>query len=161
MSSTTPKTLNWLYVIIFIVTLVALIFVFRQPIYNQLYAWSLIPIPEPYTELYFTDGVAQTIPATPMTVTFTIHNVEYQATEYSYVLEKISSDESASTKLVEDYVDLKHDQSATISSPPTEISPDNTSKIRVTITFTEKNKATPTSQSIYYQVNPESTANAE
>ena len=70
-----------------IVLVVGLSIGFHQQIKNQLNAWKLLPEPEKLTELYFTHP--NNLPASyvigqPQTVSFTAHNLEYQAETYRY-----------------------------------------------------------------------------
>jgi hypothetical protein len=62
---------------------------------HQMHAWKLLPEPERLTELYFTDHTKLPnlyyINAT-QTVSFTVHNLEYQNTAYTYKIVQQSED---------------------------------------------------------------------
>ena len=63
--------------------------IFRSQIHNQLNAWKLLPRPERLTELYFTkpNNLPSTYsPGQTQTVSFTVHNLEYRTTTYSYTI---------------------------------------------------------------------------
>lgn len=56
---------------------------------NQLDGWKVLPRPEHLTELYFAN--LRQLPTTyrpdkPQAIAFTIHNLEYRATRYHYLL---------------------------------------------------------------------------
>jgi len=82
----------------------------RDPIYNKLKQWKLVPLPETFTELYFTDHLHL-----PVTITanqtqnfkFTIHNLEGMITSYNWVVYAIqdesfvSKESSQSSNLLE------------------------------------------------------------
>lgn len=60
---------------------------FDQILSKQIEAWQVVPRPERFTELYFTD--ARSLPSTHKSnatqdVTFTVHNVEHQTVKYNY-----------------------------------------------------------------------------
>jgi len=154
MNDTKQKYLKWPHLVVFVLVASALVAVFHQPLYGQLYAWSLIPKPEPYTELYFTDNTA-TLPAEQQrAISFSIHNVEYQTSNYAYTIEQLNTDDSVVARLAEDHISLHQDDKKDVSLPINPILTDKPAKVRVTITFLEKDKRVPTSQSIYYLTKP-------
>ena len=153
MKNTDEKRISWSYLGIGLAVLVVLILLFRQPVYDKLYSWDLIPKPEAYTELYFTETPPGTfVPAQQTTVAFTLRNVEYQTTSYTYVIEQLDASGTVLAQLAKDTISLKQDASKSLAVPITFIDNDATAKVRVTITFIEKNKTTPTMESIYYLV---------
>lgn len=153
MKNTNEKRINWSYLVIGLAVLVALILLFRQPIYDKLYSWDLIPKPEAYTELYFTETPPSTfVPAQQTTIAFTLHNVEYQTTDYTYVIEQLDNSGTVLAQLAKGTTNLKQNADSSLTVPITFIDNDATAKVRVTITFIEKNKTTPTTESIYYLV---------
>lgn len=153
MKNTNEKRINWSYLVIGLAVLVALILLFRQPIYDKLYSWDLIPKPEAYTELYFTETPPSTfVPARQTTIAFTLRNVEYQTTDYIYVIEQLDNSGTVLAQLAKSTINLEQDANSSLTVPITFIDNDATAKVRVTITFIEKNKTTPTTESIYYLV---------
>lgn len=153
MNNSKSKRITWSYVGISLVALVALIFIFRQPLYNQLYSWDLIPKPETYTELYFDGTPLETfIPGQPYTLAFTLHNVEYQTTSYTYTVDQLDASGAIVATLAKDAVSLSQDANKTLSLPIVLTDSASTSTVRVTISFLEKDKSSPTTESINYLV---------
>ena len=75
--------------------LILLGLIFSSGINRQLHAWKVLPEPERITELYFTDHtkLPRTYhPDSKELVSFTIHNLEYRKTEYSYTIKQTSMD---------------------------------------------------------------------
>lgn len=69
--------------------IIALLFGFRGAIHAQLEQWKLIPIPEHFTELYFTSypRVPQDLaPGKKVAFQFTLHNVEGATVVYPYTV---------------------------------------------------------------------------
>ena len=153
MNDTKIQSIKWSHVGICLVVLLVLIFIFRQPLFGQLYSWDLIPKPEPYTELYFTPSNAKTAALDhSYSVSFGLHNVEYQTTDYAYVVDQLDENHDIVIgQLAKGSISLSQDDAKNIDLPVM-LTHNNTSvtKVRVTITFLEKNKSTPTSESIYY-----------
>ena len=80
-----------------IVVIIALGAIFHAAIDRQLHSWKLLPEPEPLTELYFTHPNSlpkHYVPGQVQTVNFTVHNLEYQTTYYTYKIVEASSDSS-------------------------------------------------------------------
>jgi uncharacterized membrane protein len=70
-----------------VIILLVLGLVFHQQIKNQLNTWKLLPEPERLTELYFAkpNNLPSTyVPGQTQVVSFTVHNLEYRTTDYSY-----------------------------------------------------------------------------
>ena len=153
MKSTNEKRINWLYLGIGLAALVALVLLFRQPLYDKLYSWDLIPKPEAYTELYFaTTPPASFQPGQPYTVSFTLRNAQYQTTDYTYTIDQLDGSGAVIAQLARSSLSLNQDDKTTVNVPVTFIDNNATAKVRVTITFLEKDKQSPTTESIYYLV---------
>jgi len=156
MNDTKAKRITWSYVGISLVALVALVFIFRQPLYNQLYSWDLIPKPEAYTELYFAGIPSETFtPGQQYTLAFILHNVEYQTTSYTYTVDQLDASGVTVATLAKDAVTLPKDAQKTLSLPVSLTDGASTSTVRVTISFLEKDKSSPTIESINYLVKRE------
>lgn len=70
---------------------------FHNAIDRKLRSWKLLPEPEKLTELYFTHPNSlptKYIPGQVQTVSFTVHNLEYQTTDYTYKIVEASTDGS-------------------------------------------------------------------
>jgi len=85
---------------------------------DQLNNWKLLPQPEHLTELYFTKP--NNLPTTYNTTTdqsfgFTVHNLEYRATDYTYQVIEQSSDGSQTATLTQGSFWLKQNQYKTES----------------------------------------------
>jgi hypothetical protein len=85
-----------------LVAVIALGVIFHSPIDRQLHSWKLLPEPERLTELYFTHP--NTLPSSyttgqAQTVSFTVHNLEYQTIDYRYVIIETNQDGSQSQTL--------------------------------------------------------------
>ena len=85
-----------------LVILVALGVGYHSAIDRQLHSWKLLPEPEKLTELYFTKPNSLPTHYTPgqtQTVSFTVHNLEYQTVNYSYVITETNQDNGQSQTL--------------------------------------------------------------
>jgi len=85
-----------------IVVLIALAGIFHSSIDRQMRAWKLLPEPEKLTELYFThpNSLPTTyVPGQTQTVYFTVHNLEYQTTDYHYTISETNQSGSQSQTL--------------------------------------------------------------
>ena len=74
----------------------------HAPIDRQLRRWQLLPEPERLTELYFTQPNSLPTHYTSgqtQTVNFTVHNLEYQTTDYHYQIVEQTADGSQSQTL--------------------------------------------------------------
>ena len=148
--------IKWSLVGILLLTLVALLFIFRQPLYNQLFAWDLIPKPETYTELYFDSTPAkQYLPGKPYHIAFTLHNAEQQTTSYTYTVDQQNISGSSVATLAKGTVLLSQDAKKTLSIPVTLSDFPSTNTVQVTISFLEKNKSEATIESIHLLVKKE------
>jgi uncharacterized membrane protein len=79
------------FVVALVVTVGAVIVIvlLAPAIKRQLNAWKLLPEPERLTELYFTNPNNLPTHYTPeksQTVSFTVHNLEYRTTTYTYII---------------------------------------------------------------------------
>jgi len=69
------------------------VFLTRSAVAEQLDAWQVLPQPERFSELYFTDYrqlPTSLIPGPSQKVSFTIHNLERQIVTYQYKLVALS-----------------------------------------------------------------------
>jgi uncharacterized membrane protein len=65
-------------------------------------SWKLLPEPEKLTELYFThpNSLPTTyVPGQPLSVNFTVHNLEYQTTGYTYKIVETSANNAQAQTL--------------------------------------------------------------
>lgn len=75
---------------------------FHSAIDRQMRSWKLLPEPEKLTELYFTHPNSlptKYLPGQPQTVSFTVHNLEYQTTDYTYKIVEASMNSNQSQTL--------------------------------------------------------------
>ena len=101
-----------------IVAIVMLATVNAHAIKNQLNDWKLLPQPERLTELYFTNP--NNLPSTyNLSLTqqfgFTVHNLEYRNTDYSYQVLEQNSDDSQTITLQQGSFWLKQNQFKTVN----------------------------------------------
>lgn len=85
-----------------VIVIIALGAAFHSPIDRQMRRWKLLPEPERLTELYFTEPNNVPKSYTPggmQTVKFTVHNLEYRNTTYTYQITEISQDGQKSSLL--------------------------------------------------------------
>lgn len=76
--------------------------IFHTNIDHQMRRWKLLPEPEKLTELYFThsNSLPKTyVPGQTQTVSFTVHNLEYQTTDYTYNIVEASIDNTQTQTL--------------------------------------------------------------
>lgn len=153
MKNVKSNHIKWSHAGISLLIIIGSVFVFREPLYNQLYSWDLIPKPEPYTELYFaTTPPKFFVPGHPYSISFTLHNVEYQKTLYTYTIENLDGNDTVIERLAKDTLLLIHDEKKTTAVPITFSDNVATAKVRVTINFLEKEKSKTTTESIYYLI---------
>lgn len=156
MNNIKSNRIKWSHASISLLIIVGSVFIFREPLYNQLYSWDLIPKPETYTELYFANTPPELFtPGQQHTLAFTIHNVEYQTTSYAYTIDQLNSNGHTLTTLAKGSVSLAQDAQKTLNIPVTLTGDASVSTVRVTISFLEKDKSNTTTESIYYLVKEE------
>lgn len=114
-------------------------FLQRQAIYDQFYDWKLIPRPERLTELYFTDHTNLPKTYTPddnQVVKFTVRNLEYRSTEYTYVVGVMNDDETGELlSRASGKIQLDHNQSKDMETPITITAKGKRAKVIVTIYY--------------------------
>lgn len=96
-----------------LVIVIILIIAFFPSIKRQMNAWKLLPEPEKLTELYFThpNNLPSTYnPGQSQTVSFTVHNLEYQKMNYKYEIIEEADNSSQSQLLASGSFNLKQDQ---------------------------------------------------
>jgi hypothetical protein len=79
--------------VIIIIIVLGLGIIFHLPIDRQLHSWKLLPEPERFTELYFTEPNSLPIKYLPdqiQNVRFTVHNLEGKDISYKYRIFEIS-----------------------------------------------------------------------
>ena len=156
MKNVKSNRIKWSHAGISLLIIIGSVFVFREPLYNQLYSWDLIPKPEAYTELYFANTPPESfIHGQQYSLAFTLHNVEYQTTSYTYAIDQLNSNGDILTTLAKGSVSLTHDAQKTLNIPITLTGGASISTVRVTISFLEKDKSNTTTESIYYLVKEE------
>jgi uncharacterized membrane protein len=85
-----------------ILVIVVLAVGFHSAIDRQMRSWKLLPEPERLTELYFAhpNSLPTTyVPGQSQTVSFTVHNLEYQTTDYTYEVIEASTNSNQAQKL--------------------------------------------------------------
>ena len=86
------------------------------------------------------------------TVSFTLRNAQYQTTDYTYTVDQLDGSGAVIAQLATSSLSLNQDDKTTVNVPVTFVDNNATAKVRVSITFREKNKTNPTTESIYYLV---------
>jgi len=110
--------------------------VWRPAITNQLNNWKLLPEPEKLTELYFVHPNSLPTSYTPggsQTVSFTLHNLEYQTVTYRYQIIEESQNGSNATVLNSSVFTINQGQYRTVSYPATLVDAGQDAKIVVSI----------------------------
>lgn len=115
---------------------------YRQPIKNQLNAWQLLPEPERLTELYFAQPNSlptHYVPGQAQTISFTVHNLEYRATTYSYQVTEAPEGGSTTTTLTSGIFHLNQNQFKTLSLslPLTDLGP----RVSVAVNLPNQNES--------------------
>jgi uncharacterized membrane protein len=110
----------------------------RQAIYDQLYDWELIPRPERLTELYFTDHT--NLPTTykpdeTQIVKFTVRNLEYRDTDYTYAVTVQNENSEEPLNRVSGSFKLAHEQLQNIEAPITITAKGPRARVIVTIYY--------------------------
>lgn len=128
----------------------------HQAIYDQLYEWKLIPRPERLTELYFADhrNLPQNYhPGKEQTVAFTVRNLEYRNTAYTYTVTQKNTDGKAK-QLAKGTFSLQHDTQKTIDAAVSLADLGKRAKVMVTISYDgiafAEDAPSAQQQSIYY-----------
>lgn len=136
----------------------------HQAVYNQLYSWKLIPRPERLTELYFTDPQALPttyVPGQEQTVAFTVHNIEYRPTTYTYTVQQVSNG-TTGQPLATGVFRLIQNQTKQITVPVMLASSSAQSKVQITLAYNGiefgHDTPSPEHESIYYLVGEQGTA---
>ena len=89
----------------------------QNDIKAQLHAWRLLPEPETLTEAYFEDHLKlpqKVVKGSSYPFRFTIHNLEYKDTLYTYEVTVIEADNKEN--IASGSVSLKHDEYKTIDA---------------------------------------------
>ena len=156
MNNIKSNRIKWSHLGICLLILLGFVSMFRESLYTHLDSWDLIPKPESYTELYFADTPPETFtPGQEQEIAFTLHNVEYQTTSYTYAIDQLNSNGDVLTTLANGSVSLPQDAQKTLNIPITLTGGASISTVRVTISFLEKDKSNTTTESIYYLVKEE------
>ena len=103
---------------------------------NQLNSWDLLPKPERLTELYFTNSSnlpAVYTPGQQQTVSFTVRDIEYRTTKYTYTINQTNN--STDSALTQGSFTLKQNQSTVLKIPITLVNQGNHSQIEVSLTY--------------------------
>lgn len=145
------------FTVAFLAALSSVLFVNQAAITRQLDDWQVLPRPDRFSELYFTNE--RQLPSvvkvgSAQKLTFTVHNLEYQTTNYRYKVVAASNIDGAEQLLGEGTLTLEHDQSQ-IAEPTVSIPAIGTHvalKVKVEyegIVLGEK-QPTPQTQSIFF-----------
>jgi hypothetical protein len=136
------------------------VFLSRAAFAKQLSNWQVTPLPQRYTELYFTDyrklPTSYTV-TKPQKLAFTVHNLEHQVTSYDYKFVAKSEDNSKTKLLGQGTFTLAHGQSRVTNLVAT--IPPLSQRIKISINLSyesialAKNSASLQTQSIDYLVN--------
>ena len=127
---------------------------------NQLNRWSLLPQPERLTELSFTNS--NNLPTTYtqgqlQTVSFTIHDIEYRTTKYTYTITQGNTNSQNGIVLAQGNVMLAQNQSKALSIPITLTSQGASSQVDVNLKYlriiSDVKNLSQESESIHYLVN--------
>jgi hypothetical protein len=119
------------------VVLVLLAVTYSTAIKNQLDSWKLLPQPERLTELYFShsnDLPSTYTPGQTQVIDFTLHNLEYRATSYTYTIIQ-SGSASSSRPIGGGQVELSQDQSTSLAIPVKPLDLGMSSQLEVEVTF--------------------------
>ena len=120
---------------IFIIVVV-LIAVFYTAIDRQLHHWKLLPNPQRLTELYFTHPnalPASYLPGQTLSVAFTVHNLEYQTTDYHYTITESNQNGAQAQILATGSFNLAQNQYHKINVNIPTIDDGNRAKVEVTL----------------------------
>lgn len=95
-----------------------LTFIKQSAIADQLNTWQVLPRPERFSELYFTDY--HQLPnslyvGSNQKVHFTVHNFEHRTTTYYYTLTAFAPDKLAEQPLAHGSLTLNHNQSQAVT----------------------------------------------
>jgi uncharacterized membrane protein len=111
-------------IVLSVFVIIMLGIIFHKSIHNQLNDWKVLPEPEKLTELYFTHPNSLPTTYTPgqsQTISFTVHNIEYQTENYKYKITELASDGQKSQVLSRGKFTLPQDKyqhkSVNISTP--------------------------------------------
>lgn len=105
---------------------------------HQLNRFDLLPQPERLTELSFTTSnklPTTYAPGQLQSVNFTVHDIEYRTTNYSYTITQGTVNSTNGIVLAQGYVTLVQNQSKALSIPITFIAQGTSSQINVNLTY--------------------------
>ncbi|HXH27347.1 MAG TPA: DUF1616 domain-containing protein [Candidatus Acidoferrum sp.] len=95
-----------------------LIFASHVAIADQLNTWQVLPRPERFSELYFTDYhqlPASLYVGSTQRVRFTVHNLEHRTTTYQYTIVAFAPDRLAQQQLASGSLTLGQNESQVIT----------------------------------------------
>lgn len=127
---------------LFLVIVLMIIVILAPAIKHQLNAWKLLPQPERLTELYFTS--LNTLPSTytpnqSQTISFTVHNLEYQTTTYSYTVTEASKDGTTTQLLASNNFTIDQNQYKTTALQITPI--DLGANVKISVALKSQNES--------------------
>ena len=127
---------------LFLVIVLMIIVILAPAIKHQLNAWKLLPQPEQLTELYLTSP--NTLPSTytpnqSQTISFTVHNLEYQTTTYSYTVTEASKDGNTTQLLASNNFTIDQNQYKTTALQITPI--DLGSNVKISVALKSQNES--------------------
>lgn len=122
---------------------------------RQLNAWKLLPQPERLTELYYENHTklpVKYLPDTPQNFSFTVHNLEYETTIYTYLITQESEDGQQRRQLTDGSFALHHDtfRTTAVTIAPVDLGP----RVKIITTITHRS-AQNNQEAIHYWVNKE------
>jgi hypothetical protein len=111
------KSNTYFFVIFGSVSLGAALFIGQAAIAKQMNDWQLLPRPQRFTELYFTNRALPPVlkRGTNQKIAFTLHNLEHEFINYHYALVAVSDKDSQEQPLAKGNVGLAYDQSKSIN----------------------------------------------
>jgi hypothetical protein len=108
-------------IVLCLVAVVVLLAIIKAPaIKRQLNSWKLLPQPERLTELYYENNAKLPTTYTPGSMqqfSFTVHNLEYRTTTYSFQTIEQSGDGTQSHLLASGSFSLAQNKYKTIPAP--------------------------------------------
>lgn len=150
-------------IILAIAATTSLVLLNHSALAAQLNTWKLIPQPERFTELYFSDSQlpASLAPSTPATIRFTVHSHEHQITTYHYQI--ATRESTAKLAQIADQGDLTLAANQLKTITQTFTVPQFTTKLMVQVTLRHPNTTSrpDVQQSIHFWASPQQPSQEE
>ncbi|HYH74380.1 MAG TPA: hypothetical protein VD735_00305 [Candidatus Saccharimonadales bacterium] len=139
------------------VAVVLLFVLLHGPVTRQLDAWKLLPQPESFTTLHFSEPSKLPVPPVPagnQTVLFSVGNQEHRTTRYAYTVYQAEYPDGGRTPLAEGTLILEQGQTKRLAVPIVTTDTPTSSAVQVVIRFESKRQGNtslrPQSQVIQY-----------